>query len=429
MSNERQRDLSGRVRSWLREDGHENADRVLDTVLDQLNATPQRHAGWLARRFQIMNSNGLRFGIAAAAILIVAILGIGFFRPTNTGEPQATPPPTMPSGLAENGKIVVTDGNVLRAFEPDGSGMAVLDTLPGPILSVVASPDGTRVAYPYENGDHQGLRVLTLASGESVDLPVPDQVGGEPVSWSPHGQSITFAGLDGDVEHVYIVAADGSTPLRAVAADAIDSGLQILSPVWSPDGQWLAFVGRPPTGQQGRMYLVRPDGNELHQLDTARVEVGDGGFISWAPDPSVERLLYLVDASGFGLAVRLHDVMTDQDYPTGLTFWPSWSPDGKQIAGCCTSIVDTADVLAGNPQAVTVFAQPDGNCPDLADFTGQAICSGATWSPDGTMLIASDVVDSMLLLAPADGSGTPVQIDLTTATGLEAHVAWQPIRP
>ncbi len=121
--------------------------------------------------------------------------------------------------------------------------------------------------------------------------------------------------------------------------------------------------------------------------------------------------------------------MTDQDYATGLTFWPSWSPDGKQIAGCCTSIVDTADVLAGNPQAVTVFAQPDGNCPDLADFTGQAICSGATWSPDGTMLIASDVVDSMLLLAPADGSGTPVQIDLTTATGLEAHVAWQPIRP
>jgi WD40 repeat protein len=429
MSNERQRELSGRVRSWLREDGHENADRVLDTVLDQLNTTPQRHANWLARRFPIMNSNGLRFGIAAAAVVIVAILGFRFFGPANsTGGPQATPTPTPVSGLAQNGKIIVTDGNVLRAFDPDGSGMTVLDTLPGPILSVVVSPDGTRVAYPYENGDHQGLRVMNLSSGETTDLPVPDAVGGEPVGWSPDGESITFGGLDGEVEHVYIAAVDGSS-LRAVAADTIDNGLQILSPVWSPDGQWLAFVGKPPTGQQGRMYLVRPDGSELHQLDTARVEVGDGGFISWAPDPSVQRLLYLVAASGGGLQVRLHDVATSEDYDTGLTFWPSWSPDGKQISGCCTSIVNTTDVFAGNPKQVTVFAQPQGNCPDLADFTGRAICSGATWSPDGTTLIGSDIVDSKLLMAPADGSGTPVQIDLTTATGLDAHVAWQPIRP
>ena len=44
------RDLTHTVRSWLQEDGHEDASRVLDLVLDQLDATPQRRVGWLARR-------------------------------------------------------------------------------------------------------------------------------------------------------------------------------------------------------------------------------------------------------------------------------------------------------------------------------------------------------------------------------------------
>ena len=58
------RELDREVRSWLREDGHEDADRLLSEVLDQLDTTPQRHAGWLARRFPIVNSTRIRYGIA-----------------------------------------------------------------------------------------------------------------------------------------------------------------------------------------------------------------------------------------------------------------------------------------------------------------------------------------------------------------------------
>ena len=36
------RDTTRIVRSWLQTDEHESADRVLDAVLDQLDATPQR---------------------------------------------------------------------------------------------------------------------------------------------------------------------------------------------------------------------------------------------------------------------------------------------------------------------------------------------------------------------------------------------------
>ena len=45
-----ERDVTRIVRSWLRTDEHESADRVLDNVLALLDATPQRRSWWPARR-------------------------------------------------------------------------------------------------------------------------------------------------------------------------------------------------------------------------------------------------------------------------------------------------------------------------------------------------------------------------------------------
>jgi hypothetical protein len=98
------RDANRIVRSWLREDRHEDADRVLNAVLDQLDATPQRHArSWLARRHPSMNAY-LRAGAAAAALLFAALIGISVFGggpnvvspgPTATPSPSISPSPSL----------------------------------------------------------------------------------------------------------------------------------------------------------------------------------------------------------------------------------------------------------------------------------------------------------------------------------------------
>jgi hypothetical protein len=87
------RDVTTRiVRSWLHEDAHEDAGRILNLVLDEIDTTPQRRAGWLARRFTLMN-NFARVGLAA--VVLVAVVGIGFaLSGTNLGGPGATPTPT-----------------------------------------------------------------------------------------------------------------------------------------------------------------------------------------------------------------------------------------------------------------------------------------------------------------------------------------------
>jgi hypothetical protein len=87
------RDAERIVRSWLREDRHEDADRVLNTVLGELDATPQRRSSWAARRFPAMNS-AMRIGLAAAAVVVVVFLGYQFLSGPNVGGPSPVETPT-----------------------------------------------------------------------------------------------------------------------------------------------------------------------------------------------------------------------------------------------------------------------------------------------------------------------------------------------
>ena len=91
--NRTERDVTRVVESWLEDGVTQLPDRVLDAVERQLPTTHQRRAGWLARRFPIMNSTTLRYGIAAAVVVIAALVGIRFL-PADIGGPGPTPTPT-----------------------------------------------------------------------------------------------------------------------------------------------------------------------------------------------------------------------------------------------------------------------------------------------------------------------------------------------
>ncbi len=88
------RDVTRIVRSWLEEGATALPDRVLDTVLDQLPATPQRRAWWPARRFSEMKIPA-RLAMAAAAVAVLAVIGlIAFPRSGGVGGPQPSASPT-----------------------------------------------------------------------------------------------------------------------------------------------------------------------------------------------------------------------------------------------------------------------------------------------------------------------------------------------
>ena len=72
------RDTTRIVRSWLEDGVTALPDRVLDEVLDQLPATRQRRVWWPLRKLLRVN-RAATFGIAAAAIVFVAIVGVRLY--------------------------------------------------------------------------------------------------------------------------------------------------------------------------------------------------------------------------------------------------------------------------------------------------------------------------------------------------------------
>jgi hypothetical protein len=98
-----ERDTTRIVRSWLESGVTDLPDRVLDQVLDQLPTTPQRRHQWQARRSYTMNST-LKMVIAAAAVVVVGVVGFGLVSGSSVpgvgASPTATPsaaPTPVPS--------------------------------------------------------------------------------------------------------------------------------------------------------------------------------------------------------------------------------------------------------------------------------------------------------------------------------------------
>ncbi len=96
----------------------------------------------------------------------------------------------------------------------------------------------------YLDGSRTHLFVVPVASGEPVQVTVGDFDVRE-FAWSPTGASLAFvANRNGDPDldqndDVWVISAEGGgEPRRLTLNDGPD-----LSPAWSPDGKWIAYVG------------------------------------------------------------------------------------------------------------------------------------------------------------------------------------------
>jgi TolB protein len=155
------------------------------------------------------------------------------------------------------------------------------------------------------------------------------------------------------------VAVQGKPPaqrFQLIVADAdgenpkviLESLQPIMSPAWSPDEQWLAYVSFE--NRLSGVYVQKVHTGE-RQLVSARV--GVNGAPAYSPDGT--RLALTLSGVGGNLDVWLLDLATQgltrlTDDPAVDTE-PAWSPDGK-------SIYFTSD-RAGGPQVYKLdIAQP-----------------------------------------------------------------------
>ena len=141
---------------------------------------------------------------------------------------------------------------------------------------------------------------------------------------SPDGRSIvyTLRRFD-DLNRLDIVLLEIETG-RSITLYGKPS-TRALSARWSPDGQWIAFIAQETEREE--IYLIRPDGEGLHQLTSTGHDVFQ---FEWSP---IGRTMAVIFNRNGAFDLALVDVETgavsDLHRGMGMHSTPKWAQDGS----------------------------------------------------------------------------------------------------
>jgi Tol biopolymer transport system component len=240
-----------------------------------------------------------------------------------------------------------TDGGFqVMSVNPDGSDLRSLGELPGGLERMTWSPDGTSLLVSYSETDYKGLTAAVVNADGSGLHELATGMTTDYATWRPDSSQIVFRGhdLEADTSSAYIVDADGTNLQRLDIPSQGDVDFEGMT--WSPNGEHLSFMSA----------------GELSGLTGWQINVADIG--------------------ADGSVTALHPLRFDEE--ADKEYYPSWSPDSKQLAFMREKDLRRQVGIANADGTDFRLVGPETITPNML---------GVTWSPDGKTLVITEVPD------------------------------------
>ena len=178
------------------------------------------------------------------------------------------------------------DGNFeIYVVNADGSNTIRLTNDPAGDSSPVWSPVANEIAFVSNRFGNSDILIVTPSGGVSTLTTnfAPDSA----PAWSPDGSKIAFKTYSGELVDLCLINRD-ALGQRCVTSFPSEYG----SPIWSPDGNWLAANGKQSAGHGINLFNIV----DSSVIELYSVGVEPRGDPIWSPDGT--RLVFQAESGG-----------------------------------------------------------------------------------------------------------------------------------
>ena len=230
-------------------------------------------------------------------------------------------------GTAATRVLYVSDGKVY-SIDQDQADLHLVSSSDQSALSPAWAADGRRMAYMEFWQGHGRLVVQDVATGKRTIAATTGKALDFTPAFSPDGKTLVFSRANDEGTDIYTLNIRDNCCLQRLTVGRFYDN---LSPIYSPDGQRIAFVSTRAGLPQ--VYVMAADGTDQQLF--APFDYGVTGA-SYAPDwsPDGQSVAFHRDVGGtyqvFVLDVRTRAVR--QLTSVGRNEDPTWAPDSRHMA-------------------------------------------------------------------------------------------------